>query len=172
MVSALRVPSRTSGLLVPSMTAAAAGAARLAASNAATGRARISLFPMMVALPEGYRRPAFRAEALTSNADAPSATPAEAKGLRPGKGDAAARTGRRGCSGLRLLPERRLARNHPSTKLHAAVKDGRLVRNPAAGVALPRVESRPRRYFRHDQLHALAAACGPYQVLLTLGYCG
>jgi integrase len=57
--------------------------------------------------------------------------------------------------------------------LDDAVKDGRLVRNPAAGVDLPRIEARPRRYLRHDQLHALAAACGPYQVLvLTLGYCG
>jgi integrase len=57
--------------------------------------------------------------------------------------------------------------------LDDAVKDGRLVRNPAAGVDLPRIESRPRRYLRHDQLHALAAACGPYQALvLTLGYCG
>ena len=57
--------------------------------------------------------------------------------------------------------------------LDDAVKDGRLVTNPAAGVDLPRIESKPRRYLRHDQLHALAAKCGPYQVLvLTLGYCG
>jgi integrase len=57
--------------------------------------------------------------------------------------------------------------------LHAAVKDGRLPRNPAIGVDLPRLTSKKRRYLRHDQLHALATATGRYRVLvLTLGYCG
>ncbi len=57
--------------------------------------------------------------------------------------------------------------------LHAAVKDGRLPRNPAVGVDLPRLVSKQRRYLRHDQLHALAYECGRYRVLvLTLGYCG
>lgn len=57
--------------------------------------------------------------------------------------------------------------------LDDAVKDGRLVRNPAAGVDLPRIHAKPRRYLRHDELHELASACGPYRVLvLTLGYCG
>jgi integrase len=57
--------------------------------------------------------------------------------------------------------------------LHAAVKDGRLPRNPATGVDLPRLTSKKRRYLRHDQLHALATAAGRYRVLvLTLGYCG
>ncbi len=57
--------------------------------------------------------------------------------------------------------------------LDDAVKDGRLVRNPAAGVDLPRLETKPRRYLRHQELHALAAHCGPYRVLvLTLGYSG
>ncbi len=57
--------------------------------------------------------------------------------------------------------------------LHAAVKDGRLPRNPAIGVDLPRLAPVRRRYLRHDQLHALADASGRYRVLvLTMGYCG
>ncbi len=57
--------------------------------------------------------------------------------------------------------------------LHAAVKDGRLPRNPAIGVDLPRLTPVRRRSLRHDQLHALADATGPYRVLvLTMGYCG
>jgi len=57
--------------------------------------------------------------------------------------------------------------------LHAAVKDGRLPRNPALGVDLPRLASKRRRFLRHEQLHALADGCGRYRVLvLTLGYCG
>ena len=57
--------------------------------------------------------------------------------------------------------------------LDDAVKDGRLVRNPAAGVDLPRLGTKPRRYLRHQELHALAGHCGPYRVLvLTLGYSG
>ena len=57
--------------------------------------------------------------------------------------------------------------------LHAAVKDGRIPRNPARGVDLPRLVPVRRRYLRHDQLHALADAVGEYRVLvLTLGYCG
>lgn len=34
--------------------------------------------------------------------------------------------------------------------MDGAVKDGRLVRNPALGVDLPRVVAKPRRYLRHD----------------------
>jgi integrase len=57
--------------------------------------------------------------------------------------------------------------------LHAAVKEGRLPRNPAIGVDLPRLSTKRRRYLRHDQLHALANETGRYRVLvLTLGYCG
>lgn len=57
--------------------------------------------------------------------------------------------------------------------LHAAVKDGRLPRNPAIGVDLPRLRPVRRRYLRHEQLQALAVACGRYRVLvLTMGYCG
>jgi integrase len=57
--------------------------------------------------------------------------------------------------------------------LHAAVKDGRLPRNPAIGVDLPRLTPGRRRYLRHEQLHALANAAGRYRVLvLTMGYGG
>jgi integrase len=60
-----------------------------------------------------------------------------------------------------------------TSMLDDAVKDGRLIRNAAAGVDLPRLETKPLRYLRHGELHALANSCGPYRVLvLTLGYCG
>jgi integrase len=54
--------------------------------------------------------------------------------------------------------------------LHAAVKDGRLPRNPAIGVDLPRLTPVRRRYLRHDELHELANAAGRYRMLvLTMG---
>lgn len=57
--------------------------------------------------------------------------------------------------------------------LDAAVKDGRLVRNPVRGVELPRLPTPARRYLKHDQLHALAEACGKHRLMvLLLGYCG
>ena len=57
--------------------------------------------------------------------------------------------------------------------LDDAVKDGLLVRNPALAVDLPRLTWTRRRYLRHEELHALANACGPYRTLvLTLGYSG
>jgi len=43
--------------------------------------------------------------------------------------------------------------------LALAVKDGRLVRNPAAGVNLPRVVKDERRFLTHEQVDALATAC-------------
>lgn len=43
--------------------------------------------------------------------------------------------------------------------LDLAVQDGRLVRNPAAGVGLPRIVESERRYLTHAQVHALADAC-------------
>jgi integrase len=46
-----------------------------------------------------------------------------------------------------------------SLVLSLAVKDGRLVRNPATGVALPRVVSGERRYLTHGQVELLAEAC-------------
>lgn len=42
--------------------------------------------------------------------------------------------------------------------LSAAVKDGRLARNPAAEINLPRVIAAERRYLTHEQVHALAEA--------------
>jgi integrase len=57
--------------------------------------------------------------------------------------------------------------------LALAVKDGRLVRNPAAGVNLPRVVAGERRYLAHDQVIALAEACSAYRlVVLFLAYTG
>lgn len=44
--------------------------------------------------------------------------------------------------------------------LALAVNDGRLARNPAAGVNLPRVVAGERRYLTHQQVTALAEACG------------
>ena len=46
-----------------------------------------------------------------------------------------------------------------SLVLALAVKDGRLVRNPAAGVSLPRVVAVERRYLTHTQVDQLAEAC-------------
>jgi len=57
--------------------------------------------------------------------------------------------------------------------LAAAVKDERLVRNPASGVSLPRVETKERMYLTHQEVHQLAEACGPYRlVVLFLAYTG
>jgi integrase len=57
--------------------------------------------------------------------------------------------------------------------LDDAVKDGRLSRNPAAGVDLPRLPTTERRYLTHVQVAALAEASGPYRPLvLVLAYCG
>ena len=57
--------------------------------------------------------------------------------------------------------------------LALAVKDQRLVRNPAAGMSLPRVVTGEHRYLTHEQVHALAAECGPYQLMvLFLAYTG
>jgi hypothetical protein len=39
-----------------------------------------------------------------------------------------------------------------------AVKDGRLARNPATEINLPRVVATERRYLTHEQVHALAQA--------------
>jgi len=60
------------------------------------------------------------------------------------------------------------ARRSPATvrKVHrvfslivkTAVRDGRLARNPAAEINLPRVVATERRYLTHEQVHALAQA--------------
>ena len=60
-----------------------------------------------------------------------------------------------------------------SLGLTAAVRDGRLVRNVAEGVPLPRVVATPKRFLTHDQVQALADACAPYGTLIrVLAYAG
>jgi integrase len=60
-----------------------------------------------------------------------------------------------------------------SLALTAAVRDGRLVRNVAEGVPLPRVVGKPKRFLTHDQVQALAEACAPYGTLIkVLAYAG
>lgn len=58
--------------------------------------------------------------------------------------------------------------------LEAAVKDGRLARNPSAGVSLPRLASTEKRYLTHQQVADLAAEVGEdYRlVVLFLAYTG
>ncbi|HET6685598.1 MAG TPA: tyrosine-type recombinase/integrase [Jiangellaceae bacterium] len=60
-----------------------------------------------------------------------------------------------------------------SMVLGLAVKDGRLPRNPADGVNLPRATRAEKRYLRAAQVAELAAAAGPGRlVVLTLAYTG
>lgn len=60
-----------------------------------------------------------------------------------------------------------------TSMLDAAVKDGRLARNAAAGVDLPRLPTTDRRYLTHGQLADLADHCGSHRLLvLVLGYTG
>ena len=60
-----------------------------------------------------------------------------------------------------------------SLVLAMAVKDDRLVRNPASGVSLPRVNAAERMYLTHDQVRMVADACGPHRlVVLFLAYTG
>jgi integrase len=57
--------------------------------------------------------------------------------------------------------------------LAAAVKDDRLVRNPAAGMSLPRLDNKERMYLTHRQVHELAEECEPHRlVVLFLAYTG
>ncbi len=57
--------------------------------------------------------------------------------------------------------------------LALAVKDGRLARNPADGVNLPRVTVAERRYLSHGQVLRLASDAGEYRlVVLMLAYTG
>ncbi len=55
-----------------------------------------------------------------------------------------------------------------------AVRDGRLAKNPAEGVTLPRSRRKGRTYLTHAQVHALATAAGPDfgPVVLVLAYTG
>lgn len=60
-----------------------------------------------------------------------------------------------------------------SLALATAVKDGRLVRNVAEGVPLPRVVRRQKRFLTHEEVARLAAACAPYETLIrVLAYGG
>jgi len=60
-----------------------------------------------------------------------------------------------------------------SLVLDLAVRDGRLPRNPAHGVKMPKAATPSKRYLSHDQVHALAEECGRYRTaVLTLAYCG
>lgn len=61
-----------------------------------------------------------------------------------------------------------------SMVLAAAVRDGRLARNPAELVALPRVASAERRFLTHHQVEQLADAVGPEwrPVVRFLAYTG
>ena len=49
-----------------------------------------------------------------------------------------------------------------------AVRDGRLARNPAARVPLPRVPQPDRRFLTHGEADSLARAAGSYDVLIRL----
>ena len=57
--------------------------------------------------------------------------------------------------------------------LDVAVKDRRILSNPARGVNLPRKVRREHRYLTHQQVHALALAAGEHRALvLLLAYTG
>lgn len=57
--------------------------------------------------------------------------------------------------------------------LKHAVLDGRLARNPAEGVALPRVKARPKRFLSHVEVECLARECGDHApVIYFLAYTG
>ena len=58
-----------------------------------------------------------------------------------------------------------------SQMLSLAVRDGRLARNPANGVPLPRPAKPDKRYLSHEDVEALANASGEYRVvILFLAY--
>lgn len=60
-----------------------------------------------------------------------------------------------------------------SIMLKYAVRDGRLSRNPADGVKLPRVVQRKHGYLSHAQVHQLADLCGAEgDIVLFLAYTG
>jgi integrase len=60
-----------------------------------------------------------------------------------------------------------------SLMLKTAARDGRLGRNPADDIHLPRVNTPERRYLTHDQVRQLADACHPHSlVVLFLAYTG
>ncbi len=60
-----------------------------------------------------------------------------------------------------------------SLMLALAVRDGRLTRNPADGVRLPRARKAEKRFLGHEQVAMLADAAGDYRlVILILAFCG
>ncbi len=57
--------------------------------------------------------------------------------------------------------------------LNSAIDDGRLARNPASRVKLPRERSRDKRFLTHRQVAELADAAGADQLIIrVLAYCG
>lgn len=86
--------------------------------------------------------------------------------------DIAAWVGRLTASGLAASSVRYIHRVL-SLALGYAVLDGRLSRNPAEGIPLPRARSRPKRFLSHAEVARLAAECGEYAVLVNvLSYTG
>lgn len=60
-----------------------------------------------------------------------------------------------------------------SIMLKYAVRDGRMIRNPADGMKLPRVVQRKHDYLTHPQVRHLAELCGPDgDVIMFLAYTG
>lgn len=60
-----------------------------------------------------------------------------------------------------------------SLVLMLAVRDGRLNRNVAQGVRLPRVVQQEKTFLTHEQVGQLAEACGPYELFVAcLAYTG
>ncbi|ROZ63827.1 site-specific integrase [Kocuria soli] len=59
-----------------------------------------------------------------------------------------------------------------SSILASAVRDRRILANPAEGVSLPRKVAKAHVYLSHVQLHALAAASDRPALVLVLGYTG
>ena len=54
-----------------------------------------------------------------------------------------------------------------------AVRDNLIARNPASGVKLPRASRKRPAYLTHQQVAALAVACGEHEgLVLVLAYCG
>jgi integrase len=60
-----------------------------------------------------------------------------------------------------------------SMVLSLAIKDGRIAKNPSAGLALPRVARAEKRYLTVEQVAHLAEAAGPGRLaILVLAYTG
>jgi integrase len=60
-----------------------------------------------------------------------------------------------------------------SLMLELAVRDGRIIKNPAAGVKMPKVAPTDKSFLTHEQVAFLADACGEHRLaVLVLAYCG